>query len=216
MKTQKKLRRLDFESIEIEMSVINESLLRSIVGGYKDDCFWRCVAYLDSNGNSYSEKDAEAYADKYYGPEAGLYYNGAGVSDSDMNSFLSANGSTYGSSTIIKFDPDKVKGRKGDGFHAAVVTEKYNNGYKVYDPQQDEYYFVPRDAVNKEFNMNGGFGSGSGKDYDAGSDSGSGSGSGYGSESYSGSGSESDYGSYGSYSGSGSGSDYGSYGGYYG
>lgn len=147
------------------MSVINESLLRSIVGGYKDDCFWRCVAYLDSNGSSFSEKDAEAYADKYYGPEAGLYYNSAGVSDSDMSSFLSANCSTYGFSTIIKFDPNKVKGHKGDGFHAVIVTEKHNNGYEVYDPQQGTSYFVPRDAVNKEFKMNGEFGSGSGSDY---------------------------------------------------
>ena len=66
MRKERKLRRLDFDLIQAEMSVIDGELLRSIVGGYKNDCFWRCIAYLDSGGCSYSESDAAKYADSYY------------------------------------------------------------------------------------------------------------------------------------------------------
>ena len=47
MKTQRKPRRLSIDSIITEMSVIEGELLRSIVGGYTDDCFWRCIAYIE-------------------------------------------------------------------------------------------------------------------------------------------------------------------------
>ena len=58
---QRKLRRLNFDSIQVEMQVIYGDLLRNIVGGYQNDCFWRCVAYLDGNfgfDNPISESQA--------------------------------------------------------------------------------------------------------------------------------------------------------------
>ena len=48
MKKERKLRRLDFDLIQAEMSVIDGELLRSIVGGYDNDCFWRCITYIES------------------------------------------------------------------------------------------------------------------------------------------------------------------------
>ena len=90
MKTQKKLRRLSFDLMQSEMSVINnESILRGIVGRYRDDCFWRCISYLESNGSSYSESAAASYADAHFGPEAGLYYYGAGISNGQMKNYIS-------------------------------------------------------------------------------------------------------------------------------
>lgn len=176
MRTPKKLKRLDFDSIAIEMTVVEEDLLRGIVGGYSNDCFWRCIAYLDSRGCNYSEADAERYANEYFGPEAGLYYYGAGVSDGDMESFLSSNCLTIGSFKIVKFDPNLVKDKKGDGYHAAVVLAEFDNYYRVFDPQEGGAYFVPKNAVDRVFGVNENCGS------DSGSDTGSGSGSGAGSD----------------------------------
>ena len=65
MKTQRKPRRLNIDSIITEMSVIEGELLRSIVGGYDNDCFWRCIAYIESGGTSYSEADAARYAEDF-------------------------------------------------------------------------------------------------------------------------------------------------------
>ena len=175
MRTPKKLKRLDFDSIAIEMTVVEEDLLRGIVGGYSNDCFWRCIAYLESNGSNYSEADAEKYADKYFGTEAGLYYRGAGVSDGDMESFLSNNCLANGSFMIVKFDPNMVKDKRGDGYHAGVVLAEYDNCYRVFDPQDGRAYLVPKNAVDRLFGVNENCGS------DTGSDSGSDSGSDFGS-----------------------------------
>lgn len=62
---KRQLRRLDFDLIQAEMSVIDGELLRNIVGGYKNDCFWRCIAYIESGKSSYSESDAAYFADSY-------------------------------------------------------------------------------------------------------------------------------------------------------
>ena len=66
MKKERKLRRLDFDLIQAEMSVIDGELLRSIVGGYDNDCFWRCIAYIEYGG-CYTNSDVDGYAESYFG-----------------------------------------------------------------------------------------------------------------------------------------------------
>ena len=132
------------------MQVIYGDLLRNIVGGYQNDCFWRCVAYLDGNSgfnNPISESLAEYYAVDF-NPEAGYYSSGdSGVTDDIMQWFYNENKYDL-TGTILKIDPDKVNAITGSGYHAVVVTQKLPNGsYRVYDPQHSLYYDVPSNAV---------------------------------------------------------------------
>lgn len=153
MRKERKLRRLDFDLIQAEMSVIDGELLRSIVGGYQDDCFWRCIAYIE--GGDYSESGAESYADAY-DPEAGRYFNGAGMKNPEMKEYINQmyTGSTQ--HNIIQYDPTKVPGMSTAGnttTHVVVFKEdvKNSNGeviaFKVYDPQQSKSYEIPFDSV---------------------------------------------------------------------
>lgn len=212
MSKQRQLRRLDFDLIQTEMSIIEGELLRGIVGGYQNDCFWRCIAFIDSNGSSYSESLAESYAQCYFGPKVNLNEreDGAGMTDDQMSRYISQNyssSSQYGRQ-ILQFDPNKVPNMVGGSMLHAVVflsSSTDANGNKTYyvaDPQKDKAYEIPAKAVTASFYLGSKIqSSGSGS-------SGSGSSSGYGSSGYgsSGSGSSSGYGS----------SGYGSSSGYYG
>ena len=109
MKTQRKPRRLSIDSIITEMSVIEGELLRSIVGGYTDDCFWRCIAYIEDGKSSCTASDAARYADDYYGPEAGLYYTGSAMTADRMWEYISHNYSGSAKYELIQFDPSKTQ-----------------------------------------------------------------------------------------------------------
>ena len=160
MKKERKLRRLDFDLIQAEMSVIDGELLRSVVGGYDNDCFWRCIAFIDSNGSSYSESLAESYAKCYFGPKMDLNKRkeGAGMTNDQMSQYISQN---YSSSSeyarqIIQYDPDKIPGKGGSTLHAVVFVSSSTdaNGNKTYyvaDPQKNEAYYIPAEAVTASF-----------------------------------------------------------------
>ena len=160
MRKERKLRRLDFDFIQAEMSVFDGELLRSIVGGYDNDCFWRCIAFIDSNGSSYSESLAESYAQCYFGPNVNLNErkDGAGMTNDQMSQYISQN---YSSSSkyarqIIQYDPDKVPGKGGSTLHAVVFLSSSTdaNGNKTYyvaDPQKGEAYYIPDEAVTGSF-----------------------------------------------------------------
>ena len=231
MRKERKLRRLDFDLIQAEMSVIDGELLRSIVGGYNNDCFWRCIAYIE-HGGCYTKSDVEGYAESYFGPGVNLNErkDGAAVDTIQMKEFVT---NKYGSSSsssgydknndkhhlIIQFDLKKA-GMEVESTDTHTVlfrkdVERDGISYiKVYDPQKNEEYEIPKSAwvasilVDKN-DSNKGSGSDNGSSNGgSGSDSGSSNGgSGSGSSSYYGS---SNYGSGSSSYGSGSSSYYGS------
>ena len=201
MKKERKLRRLDFDLIQAEMSVIDGELLRSIVGGYDNDCFWRCIAYLDSGGCSYSESDAAKYADSYYGSEAGLYYTGAGITTDKIEEYISHN---YSGSTVhklVEYDTSMAgQGQVGNLTHTVVFQgERFNdNGEKVtriFDPQTKRTLEIPSKSVINTFNIGNKISSSENSDWEYGSSSVYGS-SGNGSNNYGSSGNgSSSYGS---------------------
>ena len=174
------------------MSVIDGELLRSIVGGYDNDCFWKCISYINSGASSYSEADAEDYAKSYFGPNVNLdtRKNGAAMTDDQMSQYISQN---YGSSTIYKivqFDPGKAPNVTGGSMAHAVIYQsesKDSNGNKVtkvFDPQQGKYYEIPSNAVMNTFNVGCPNGIISGGSSSSSSSSSSGSSGGSGSSSY--------------------------------
>ncbi|GCB37298.1 hypothetical protein [Bacteroides faecalis] len=121
MKKERKLRRLDFDLIQAEMSVIDGELLRSIVGGYSNDCFWRCIAYIESGGSSYSESDANSYAEAYFGSGVDLNKrkDGVGLDTNQMREYINNNynnssDTSYTDSKtqylVVQFDPKKFQG----------------------------------------------------------------------------------------------------------
>ena len=163
MKTQRKPRRLSIDSIITEMSVIEGELLRSIVGGYDNDCFWRCIAYIEKNIEfaSISASEAAQYADDYYGPEAGLYYTGAAMTADRMREYISHNYSGSAKYELIQFDPSKIKNfpYTENMTHVVIVKEAEMDGngnimnYIVYDPQHDQTYEVPYNAIVNVFHV---------------------------------------------------------------
>lgn len=161
MKTQRKPRRLSIDSIITEMPVIEGELLRSIVGGYTDDCFWRCIAYIEDGKSSCTASDAARYADDYYGPEAGLYYTGSAMTADRMREYISHNYSGSARHDIIQFDPSEIKDFPHfENMTHVVVFQKdiYDaNGnivsVTVYDPQKGISYDIPINSIINIFHV---------------------------------------------------------------
>lgn len=93
MKKERKLRRLDFDLIQAEMSVIDGELLRSIVGGYDNDCFWRCITYIESMVVHTLWIWSNSYAEAYLGSGVNLNKrkDGAGLDTKEMSEYITNN-----------------------------------------------------------------------------------------------------------------------------
>ena len=151
MKTQRKPRRLNIDSIITEMPVIEGELLRSIVGGYDNDCFWRCIAYIESGGTSYSEADAARYAEDFF---EGKVENEGAMSTQQMRDYISNRYSSDSNFNLIQFDPSKAPNTiSGSYSHVVVPVEDLKDsngnviGFKVFDPQKKLTYEIPLSSV---------------------------------------------------------------------
>ena len=151
MKTQRKPRRLSIDSIITEMPVIEGELLRSIVGGYDNDCFWRCIAYIKSGGTSYSEADAARYAEDFF---EGKVENEGAMSTQQMRDYISNRYSSDSNFNLIQFDPSKAPNTiSGSYSHVVVPVEDLKDsngnviGFKVFDPQKKLTYEIPLSSV---------------------------------------------------------------------
>lgn len=100
----KKLGKLSLKQMESEMPMLKYHAQEKLVGGYWNDCFWRCVSYMEGAGGT--EASAESYANQYYNDGLGCsdsaedYYQqyGAGVVTADIQNYTSyrASEGTYG------------------------------------------------------------------------------------------------------------------------
>jgi len=128
------------------MSVIPMSKLNGFVGGYSDDCFWRCIAYLNSGGSSYSESDAESYAYGYFSNLYGGYTSayltslGAGMSLSDINNYKSYSGNSVDFSRISVINYGNNEGHAvvylGSSVH--YIAGQAITYYNYFDPQNNQ------------------------------------------------------------------------------
>ena len=190
MKTQRKPRRLSIDSIITEMPVIEGELLRSIVGGYDNDCFWRCIAYIESGGTSYSEARAASYADDYFG--AGNVEgrkDEAGMTTSDIRKYINSryvNGGheiPNGPQGIIVIDPTKTgQSFYGSSGHAVVYLGVEGGSMKVFDPQNNSSYTIQANAIIRSYRISNKTSEGNGSDAHGSNTSSGSSGVGVGSE----------------------------------
>jgi len=155
----KKLTKQSLDELARMMSVIPESDLNGIVGAYYNDCFWRCIAYVNSGGSSYSEADAAGYANAFFASAWGGYTEayltsfGAGMSSSQINDYSAmmmsagifslseiSNGTSFafnnqtgklkdGGSLMVRFN------NASGGDHIVIVTKVNSDGSMEYfDP----------------------------------------------------------------------------------
>ena len=141
----KKLQKLTLKQLENEMTVIGSDEQREMFGGYDNDCFWQCVAYMRNdtdvdalvldyyvNTLGYTEAEADAY----------LSSNGASVQLVDIPNYYAYLGCDYDpdfsdGKYIVIFNNDDVEAYVSDGgSHAVVITGSNADGtLNYYDPQ---------------------------------------------------------------------------------
>lgn len=136
----KKLEKLTLKELGSELNFIGVVEAQRLNGGYDNDCFWRCVSYIESGGSSYSISDAESYADSYFGSNCS---NDASVTPYDIANYFALNINTYNPNfadgiEIVIFDTRNNVGNYANtgGFHAIVITGETSDGGKTFfDPQ---------------------------------------------------------------------------------
>ncbi|WP_423127965.1 hypothetical protein [Gaoshiqia sp. Z1-71] len=136
----KKLGKLNLKEMKSEMSLLPEGAQVKLLGGYTNDCFWRCVAYMESGGNNYGPSDAATYANSYFNDGRQDF----AVDHGDIGSFYSSMGSSYnpdfsdGQEIVMFNTADSVGGYENTGtWHAVVITGTSGSGggYTYFDPQ---------------------------------------------------------------------------------
>ena len=138
----RKLTRLNIDALQREMPVLDEETLRSIYGGLDpNDCWWRCMAYISSNGQNYSADAAMGMASSYYGSsfDSSSYAFSGNAYDARAIASGVLGGAYTNSHQILVFNPSTLAGWEGNGSSHAVVVKGYSNGvYTVFDPQNGE------------------------------------------------------------------------------
>lgn len=147
----KKLTKMSLEKLAKTMSVIPEDEMDMYWGMYDNDCFWRCIAYL--NGAGISEEAAASYATNYFAS----HFSGSEVERiAQATSYLVQNGAEMTNIQMLNysyngtegyfirgFAPDVLSnyGFTGDQNHI-VVFESPNpsGGVNLYCPQTDTHF----------------------------------------------------------------------------
>ncbi|WP_286833787.1 MULTISPECIES: hypothetical protein [unclassified Proteiniphilum] len=144
------------------MPVLSESQQMAYVGGYDaNDCWWRCVSYLDSCGTDYSADAAMAIASGYYGDnfdENNYDFSGSGHDHKDFASnYFSGSEGNHCKGQILVFDPNTTPGWSGNGTskHAVII-----NGYdasgnmNIFDPQTGTSSTINKSDLSGAFVVN--------------------------------------------------------------
>jgi len=154
----KKLEKLTLKELGSELNFIGVVEAQRLNGGYDNDCFWRCVAYLQSGGASYTEASAEILALSYFGSDCGDYLsaNGAGVTSPDIatnatnlaidgNYHLNPSGAYIG-----MFNTNNISSYNATGMAHAVIVQCVNEdgSLEIFDPQDGSYTIIPSEEAN--------------------------------------------------------------------
>lgn len=79
----KKLTKLNLDKLAATMNIVPTDEQREYIGQYRNDCYWRCLAFMREGNNS--EAIAEIYAQSYLarinknGSPSYLQQNGSGI-----------------------------------------------------------------------------------------------------------------------------------------
>ena len=161
----KTITKKSLEELAKTMNVIPEEERDDYWGMYDNDCFWRCVAFLESGSSDYTgivdEAVAESYAygffiSDYGGGSSGVNQlsgeNNAEVTGSHMNNYLSD--STISTDQIYVFSSDVLNkpeyGYNGSANHAILkIGTTSNNDAIMYDPQLGGTFVMSESDLNK-------------------------------------------------------------------
>lgn len=167
----KKLKKLNLDELKRVVPHMSVTEMQMISGGYDDgDCFWRCMAYLQSCGNNYNQDAAMQMAQQYYGDnfdENNYALNVSAEEEGDdvrtqisniANGMLGHSGN-HCSGNILFFDPDNVPGftNANSGNMHAVLLNGVNMHdsenpddwtYEIFDPQSDQSYSIPKEYID--------------------------------------------------------------------
>ena len=146
---KRKLTRESLTELAKRMPVLSECQQMAYVGGYDDhDCWWRCIAYIQSDGKEYTRDDAMAIASGFFGDNFNKNHYAFSGNIDDFKKFVSnyfgiPESGTYNLTQIMVFDPNNsnISGLEGDGFssHSVIIKNYYfSNGemyYDLFDPQ---------------------------------------------------------------------------------
>lgn len=157
----RKLKKISLKELEKEAICLDDSELRLCMGGYDpNDCWWRCIAYINSCGSNYSADDAMAMAREYYG-HCGSTFNedkyGFTGSSSDLSgcfSYYFGSGVNCGSSSreIFVFNPNLMEGMgitPSGEYHAIVITRHEGSVMEYFDPQSGNSGRITQEQFDK-------------------------------------------------------------------
>lgn len=152
----KKLGKLSLKRLEDEMLVMDEMMLKRIMGGYDpNDCMWRCFAYIDSGGSNFTASDAENLAAQFYGSgfnSSNYGFVGTESQAEQLASNVLCGNYVQNSRQIMVFDPSQISGWEGNGnaSHAVIVTGFDDNTgeWLVFDPQNNAHGRVKESELN--------------------------------------------------------------------
>lgn len=160
---KRKITRESLAELAKRMPVLSEYQQMAYVGGYDDhDCWWRCIAYMQTGGQDYSPDMAMSIASGYYGSNFNEESYAFSGNRDDYKNFISGyfsnlESGSYNSGQILIFDPNTTSGWEGDGssYHAVIVTgyDDYGN-MTVFDPKTRTETTIAQSAVSSGFVLN--------------------------------------------------------------
>ena len=130
----------DLETLRKKFEIIENDSLEEMIGGLdSNDCWWRCIAYINSGGDNYTADDAYLMAETYHCltgqsfDPANYAFSGNGQDHKDCASQMLSGLS----GRILCFDTSGIPGWEGNGtWHAVIVTGETGQNINIFDPQQ--------------------------------------------------------------------------------
>ena len=139
----RKITKATLDELEKEMAPLTEQEQQARLGGTgydEGDCFWRCIAYFQSGGDTeITPKEAMLMAKLYYGdnfnPSEYTFTGSIADMKKCINDFFGSN-DLHATGAIMVYDPTPDD---GDPVKHAVVVEKIKDGIvHYYDPKKRE------------------------------------------------------------------------------
>ena len=136
----------ELKALARTMRVIPEWELDRYIGGLDPrDCWWRCIAYVSTNGDSYCEYIAMQYAEVYYGENFDSENYAFTGNPTSLLMFINIPANYE---AILYYH---AKGSSVSYGHAVVVLETDPNGFngfRVFDPQAGVERLISRDEID--------------------------------------------------------------------
>jgi hypothetical protein len=142
----KKATRDNLDALAKRMPVLSEAQQKWYVGRNGFDCWWRCIAYINSNGTSYTEQDAHNLASGFWGSDFDSNSYGFSGTHADYTVYVAGNvsGNNASGSQILIFDANQASGWEGisGASHAVIIKgtgfdAKKGAYHDVYCPQSE-------------------------------------------------------------------------------